>query len=44
MVVKLIQEGFLYWLQFTFHKELIDIIHLKEKFSALQNKYKKLTK
>jgi hypothetical protein len=38
------QEGFLYWLQFTFHKELIDIIQsLKEKFSALQNSYKKLT-
>jgi hypothetical protein len=36
-------EGFLYWLQFTFHKELIDIIQsLKEKFSGLQNNYKKL--
>ena len=36
-------EGFLYWLQFTFHKELIDIIlSLKKKFEATQDILKKL--
>lgn len=36
-------EGFLYWLQFTFHKELIDIIlSLKNKFETIQNNLKKL--
>ena len=36
-------EGFLYWLQFTFHKELIDIIlSLKKKFEATQDSLKKL--
>ena len=37
------EEGFLYWLQFTFHKELIDIIlSLKKKFEATQDSLKKL--
>lgn len=37
------EEGFLYWLQFTFHKELIDIIlSLKHKFEMIQNNLKKL--
>ena len=36
-------EGFLYWLQFTFHKELIDIIlSLKKKFESTQDNLKKL--
>lgn len=36
-------EGFLYWLQFTFHKELIDIIlSLKKKFETTQDNLKKL--
>ena len=36
-------EGFLYWLQFTLHKELIDIIlSLKKKFESTQNDLKKL--
>ena len=36
-------EGFLYWLQFTFHKELIDIIlSLKNKFETTQDNLKKL--
>tara|TARA_B100001109_G_C18634653_1_gene367703 strand:+ start:10 stop:522 length:513 start_codon:yes stop_codon:yes gene_type:complete len=36
-------EGFLYWLQFTFHKELIDIIiSLKKKFESTQDILKKL--
>ena len=36
-------EGFLYWLQFTFHRELIDIIlSLKKKFEATQDSLKKL--
>ena len=36
-------EGFLYWLQFTFHKELIDIIlSLKKKFEGMQVTLKKL--
>ena len=36
-------EGFLYWLQFTFHKELIDIIlSLKKKFESTQDSLKKL--
>ena len=37
------EEGFLYWLQFTFHKELIDIIlSLKNKFEEIQKNLKKL--
>lgn len=37
------EEGFLYWLQFTFHKELIDIIlSLKNKFESIQDNLKKL--
>ena len=37
------EEGFLYWLQFTFHKELIDIIlSLKTKFEGIQTNLKKL--
>ena len=36
-------EGLLYWLQFTFHKELIDIIlSLKQKFYTIQDTIKKL--
>ncbi len=36
-------EGFLQWLQFTFHKELIDIIlSLKKKFEGTQDNLKKL--
>jgi hypothetical protein len=36
-------EGFLYWLQFTFHKELIDIIlSLKKKYEGTQDNLKKL--
>lgn len=36
-------EGFLYWLQFTFHRELIDIIlSLKKKFESIQDSLKKL--
>jgi len=36
-------DGFLYWLQFTFHKELIDIIlSLKNKFEGTQVNLKKL--
>tara|TARA_B110001450_G_scaffold92672_1_gene87866 strand:- start:1256 stop:1756 length:501 start_codon:yes stop_codon:yes gene_type:complete len=36
-------DGFLYWLQFTFHKELIDIIlSLKNKFEGTQDNLKKL--
>ena len=36
-------DGFLYWLQFTFHKELIDIIlSLKKKFEGTQDNLKKL--
>lgn len=36
-------EGLLYWLQFTFHKELIDIIlSLKQKFLSIQDTNKKL--
>ena len=38
------EEGFMYWLQFTFHKELIDIIlTLKQKFTAIQDSNKKIT-
>jgi len=38
------EDGFLYWLQFTFHKELIDIIlTLKQKFTGIQDSNKKLT-
>jgi len=38
------EEGFMYWLQFTFHKELIDIIlSLKQKYTAIQDNNKKLT-
>jgi hypothetical protein len=37
------QEGLLFWLQFTFHKELIDIIlSLKQKFLSIQDTNKKL--
>ncbi len=37
-------EGLLFWLQFTFHKELIDIVQsLKEKFSTIQSSLKKLS-
>ena len=37
------QEGLLFWLQFTFHKELIDIIlSLKQKFMSIQDTNKKL--
>ena len=36
-------EGFLYWLQFTFHKELIDVIlSLKKKYESTQGNLKKL--
>ena len=36
-------EGFLQWLQFTFHRELIDIIlSLKKKFEGTQDNLKKL--
>jgi len=36
-------EGFLYWLQFTLHKELIDIIlSLKKKFESTQVNLKQL--
>ncbi len=36
-------EGLLYWLQFTFHKELIDIImSLKKKYEDIQNNLKRL--
>lgn len=35
-------DGFLYWLHFTFHKELIDIIlTLKQKYTKLQDLNKK---
>ena len=38
------EDGFLFWLQFTFHKELIDIIlTLKQKFTAIQDSNKKIT-
>jgi len=37
------EEGLLYWFQFTFHKELIDIIlSLKNKFEEIQANLKKL--
>lgn len=37
------EEGLLYWFQFTFHKELIDIIlSLKTKFEQIQLNLKKL--
>jgi len=37
------EEGFLYWIQFTFHRELIDIIlSLKTKFEGIQSNMKKL--
>lgn len=37
------EEGLLYWFQFTFHKELIDIIlSLKNKFESIQDNLKKL--
>lgn len=36
-------EGFLFWCQFIYHKELIDLIlSLKEKFSTIQNSSKQL--
>lgn len=37
------EEGFMYWLQMNFHKELVDVIlSLKEKFSQLVTTGKKL--
>ena len=37
------EDGFMYWLQFTFHKELIDIIlSLKNKFTTIQETNKKV--
>jgi hypothetical protein len=37
------EEGFLNWLQFTFHHELIDIIlSLKNKFEGMQQNLKKI--
>ncbi len=37
------EEGFMYWLQMNFHKELVDVIlSLKEKFSQLVSTGKKL--
>ena len=37
------EEGFMYWLQMTFHKELIDtILSLKQKYDELENKVKQL--
>lgn len=37
------EDGFLYWLQFKFHRELIDIIiSLKQKYSNIQNMNKQL--
>jgi len=42
--IEIDEDGFLYWLQFTFHKELIDIIlSLKQKYTSLQNSNKQLT-
>ena len=36
------EEGLLYWFQFTFHKELIDIIlSLRQKFTSIQDNNKK---
>lgn len=36
------EEGLLYWFQFTFHKELIDIIlSLRQKFASIQDNNKK---
>lgn len=36
------EDGFLYWLHFTFHKELVDIIlSLKQKYTKLQDLNKK---
>ena len=41
--IEIDEDGFLYWLQFTFHKELIDIvISLKQKHITIQNLNKKL--
>jgi len=38
------EDGFMYWLHMTFHKELIDIIlSLKQKFTAVEDTNKKLT-
>lgn len=37
------EDGFMYWVQFTFHKELIDIIlSLKQKFTSIQDTNKKI--
>jgi hypothetical protein len=37
------EEGLMYWLQMTFHKELIDIIlSLKQKYTSIQDVNKKL--
>jgi hypothetical protein len=42
--VEVDEDGFMYWLQMTFHKELIDIIlSLKQKFTAVEDANKKLT-
>jgi hypothetical protein len=38
------EEGLMYWLQMTFHKDLIDIIlSLKQKFTSIKDLNKKLT-
>lgn len=38
------EEGFLYWLQFTFHKELVaEILSLRESFTKQQNQLNKLS-
>jgi hypothetical protein len=37
------EEGFMFWIQMTFHKELIDIIlSLKQKFTTIENTNKKI--
>ena len=37
------EEGFMYWIQMTFHKELIDIIlSLKQKFYTIEDMNKKI--
>jgi len=38
------EEGFMFWVQMTFHKELIDIIlSLKQNYSSLEDKNKTLS-
>ena len=38
------EEGFMFWVQMTFHKELIDIIlSLKHKYTSLEDKNKTLS-